>query len=91
MDEYSALNRGADEFESLPEHMEYFCDAHRHLVCVPYSVENLHKMAEKLEIDRCWFHKDHYDIPKKRINEITEQCTLVSKRRIFEMIHAPVA
>lgn len=22
MDEYSALNRGADEFESLPEHME---------------------------------------------------------------------
>ena len=54
--------------------MTYYCDNKRHLVCVPYSVENLHKMAEDLGIKKCWYHsgdKPHYDIPKKRIQEIT--------------------
>lgn len=35
-------------------------------------------MAEDLGINRCWFHKNHYDIPKRRIEEITEKSTLVS-------------
>jgi hypothetical protein len=62
--------------------MEYFCDNSRHLVCVPYSIENLHKMADDLGINRCWFHKDHYDIPKKRIDEIKSKCTIVSSKEI---------
>lgn len=36
--------------------MEYLCDTERHLICVPYSVENLHIMAEDLDIKKCWFH-----------------------------------
>lgn len=67
--------------------MKYYCDSHRHLVCLPYSIENLHKMAEDLNIKRCWFHKDHYDIPKRRIEEITAKCELVSKREIWNIIH----
>ena len=51
-------------------------------MCVPYSIENLHKMADELGIDRCWFHKDHYDIPKKRIDEIKSKCTIVSSKEI---------
>ena len=31
--------------------MEYYCDLHRHLVCLPYSKENLHKMAKDLGIN----------------------------------------
>jgi len=62
--------------------MEYFCDNSRHLVCVPYSIENLHKMADDLGIKRAWFHKDHYDIPKKRIDEIKSKCTIVSSKEI---------
>ena len=62
--------------------MKYYCDNKRHLVCVPYSIENLHKMAEDLDIKKCWFHKDHYDIPKKRISEIQEKCEVVSDREI---------
>ncbi len=62
--------------------MEFYCDDHRHLICVPYSKENLHKMAEELGIKRCWFHKDHYDIPKRRIEEIKNKCTVVSKETI---------
>jgi len=66
--------------------MEYICDDKRHLVCYPYSVENLHKMAEDLKISYFWFHTDHYDIPKRRIQEITEKCTLVNSRTIVKII-----
>jgi len=66
--------------------MKYYCDNMRHLVCVPYSIENLHKMAEALGIKRCWFHKNHYDIPKLRIKEIQDKCTIVSPREILLII-----
>lgn len=66
--------------------MEYLCDNGRHLVCRPYSIENLHKMAQELNIKRCWFHKHHYDIPKRRIGEITEKCKVVSSMEILNII-----
>lgn len=67
--------------------MEYFCDNMRHLVCVPYSLENLHEMANALNIKMCWFHKDHYDIPKRRIEEITSQCNVVTSKDIVNIIN----
>jgi len=66
--------------------MRYYCDNRRHLVCKPYSIDNLHKMAERLGIKRCWFHRDHYDIPKRRISEITDRCEIVSTREIVYII-----
>ena len=66
--------------------MKYYCDNNRHLVCIPYSKNNLHKMAEELNIERCWFHRDHYDIPKKRIKEIQNKCEVVSSREIVKII-----
>jgi FMN phosphatase YigB (HAD superfamily) len=66
--------------------MQYVCDTARHLICVPYSIENLHAMAAELGINRCWFHKNHYDIPKKRIAEITAMCTLVTSKQIVNII-----
>lgn len=66
--------------------MKYFTDRKRHLVCFPYSFSNLHKMAGDLNIKRCWFHKDHYDIPKMRINEIESKCLIVSPRDILQII-----
>lgn len=73
--------------------MTYYCDEKRHLVCVPYSVENLHKMADDLEIKRCWFHSGknpHYDIPKKRIQEITVKCVVVPSTDIVKIINGAV-
>lgn len=75
--------------------MKFFCDNKRHLVCVPYTVANLHQMADTLNIKRCWFHagdKAHYDIPKTRISEVQAKCEIVSPRRILEIIqsHHPV-
>jgi hypothetical protein len=46
-------------------------------------------MATELALDRCWFHtgdKPHYDIPKRRIAEITARCQVVSSRRILAII-----
>lgn len=67
--------------------MVYLTDGKRHLICYPYSKDNLHKMADDLGIKRCWFHKNHYDIPKKRIEEITEKCTVVSSKDIVLIIN----
>lgn len=66
--------------------MEYLYDRLRHLICLPYSVENLHKMALDLEIRRCWFDKDHYDIPKRRIKEIQAKCRLVSPKIVAGIV-----
>lgn len=69
--------------------MTYYCDDQRHLVCVPYSIENLHEMARNLEIKRCWYHASakykHYDIPVRRISEITSKCVVVSAKQIVEI------
>lgn len=70
--------------------MDYFCDSARHLVCVPYTIENLHKMAKNLGIDRRWFHRGasyaHYDIPKLRIEEISAKCQVVRSRDILAIV-----
>ena len=70
--------------------MRYLCDKNRHLICTPYSIENLHLMAADLQLDRCWFHSTkglaHYDIPKRRIAEFTSKCTVVSSKEIVRII-----
>lgn len=66
--------------------MRFICDNARHLVCQPYSIANLHAMAAALGIKRCWFHRDHYDIPKLRVREITSKCERVPSRVIVRII-----
>jgi methionine--tRNA ligase beta chain len=66
--------------------VRYVCDNQRHLVCVPFSVKNLHIMAESLNIKRCWFHNDHYDMPKRRVEEIAAHCERVSPKEIVSII-----
>jgi FMN phosphatase YigB (HAD superfamily) len=66
--------------------MKYLTDGKRHLICVPYSIENLHKMAEDLGIKRCWFHKNHYDIPVRRQKDIENLCEIVSSKEIVKII-----
>lgn len=69
--------------------MKFYSDSMRHLVCTPFSVANLHKMAEALGISRCWFHNGshpHYDIPKRRLLEIASKTEVVSARRILEIV-----
>lgn len=66
--------------------MIFITDGKRHLICIPYSIENLHRMADELNIKHCWFHKDHYDIPKRRKKEIEDKCKIVSSKEIVQII-----
>jgi len=70
--------------------LRYLCDDGRHLVCLPYFVQNLHVMAEDLGLKRHWYHwsngRAHYDIPRKRITEIMARCELVSSREILAIV-----
>lgn len=68
--------------------MKFYCDSSRHLVCVPYSIENLHEMARQLGIKRCWYHagkRPHYDIPLKLLDEVKKKCNLISSREIIKI------
>lgn len=67
-------------------------DRHRHLIVEPYSLERLHAAAQVLGIKRCWFHRDHYDIPKRRVAQFLDVAepdtfwSLVNGRRILQGI-----
>lgn len=47
-------------------------------------------MAKDLGIKRCWYHGGnfhaHYDIPKRRVDEIMARCELVSGREILAIV-----
>jgi len=73
-------------WEEYKPFLDYYCDNSRHLVCEPYSIKNLHRMAKELNIKKCWFHKNHYDIPKRRIKEIQDRCLIVSPKEIVKII-----
>lgn len=73
----------------------FICDNQRHLVCYPYTIENLHATARALDIKPCWFHRsskhEHYDLPKRRIEEITAKCLLVAPRELLSVIKNTVS
>lgn len=81
----ACIEKHINKFDKNGIALKYYCDNKRHLVCTPYLKENLHKMAENLNIKRCWFHKDHYDIPKRRIKEIMAKCTVVNSNIIVKI------
>ena len=67
--------------------MKVLYDEQRHLITVPYTVENLHRAAQQLGIKRCWFHKDHYDIPKRMMARMPETVAeKVSPREIARIV-----
>ena len=68
--------------------MIYCTDGKRHLICVPYSVENLHEMAQHLGIKKSWYHpspRPHYDVPKRRTEEIRTRCVSISSTELVRI------
>jgi hypothetical protein len=69
--------------------LEYLTDGSRHLICLPYSIENLHRMAKDLGIKRCWFHNcrwKHYDIPQFMLEAVTAKCKVVTSKELLKII-----
>ena len=69
--------------------LEYYCDTGRHVVCIPYSIPNLHRMAIDLGLKKSWFHRKrkfhHYDMPVRMEKEIMARCNLVSGQDIVRI------
>ena len=70
--------------------MRYFADERRHLICVPYTRENLLAMADDLDIPRHWYHGGtypHIDMPARQVIRILDdpRVTIVSPREIVMM------
>lgn len=72
------------------QHLTYYCDEGRHLICVPYTVKNLHRMAKELNLHICWYHAasnfPHYDIPKRRVEEIKSKSTVIEAKDLVRLI-----
>lgn len=74
--------------------LKYYCDRKRHLICKPYSIENLHRMARELQIGTHFYEISkigrlpHYDIPANRIDEIMAKCNVVTRFEIVKIIKA---
>lgn len=84
---------GSDSVVPDVSKLTFYVDKKGHLICAPYSIKNLHVMADSLGIKRCWFHKSksglhHYDVPKRRRAEMEGRCCVVSSRRILAVILA---
>lgn len=43
-------------------------------------------MATELGINPLWHHKDHYDIPINKIEEVSKRCIIVSPKEIVKII-----
>lgn len=68
--------------------MIVLADDARHLVCLPYTVDDLHRMAEHLGIGRHFYHASpfpHYDIPVRRQAEIVVMARSVSSKDIVRL------
>src|SRR6478672_9296996 len=72
--------------------LKYYCDNSRHLVCIPYSITNLHRMARQFGKKECHYDAGgrnihpHYDIPARRRIEIEAKCIRVTSKELFEII-----
>ena len=73
----------SDEIEQLL----FLTDGRKNLICVPYSVENLHSMAHDLGIPTRYFDRDKYKIPDVIRDDVEEKCEMVSSQTIFRTIH----
>lgn len=73
--------------------VRYLYDKIRHLVCVPYSVANLHAMANELRIGRHWYDPKpypHYDVPKRMMQSIGSRATLVRPREVLAIVKGQI-
>lgn len=78
--------------EKTKTELTFYCDTKKHLICVPYSIDNLHLMATILGIHKNWFHysngRAHYDIPKQRIKEIQSKAVIIKSTELLSIIQS---
>lgn len=68
------------------EELIYITDGVGNVICLPYSVENLHKMADDLGIAKRWYRNGHYNVPKEIADGLEEKCDKVTTTTLFRTV-----
>ena len=76
------------------EDVIYLYDEKRHLICLPYSEEKLHTMADNLGIGRHFFHKksrnrSHYDVPVFMMADINKRALKIHHKQTVSILLHP--
>lgn len=85
----TGMMEAADRGYAKHNQLTPLLDKNRHLICLPYSIENLHRMANEMGIKRCWYHPSrypHYDIPKRRQSEMEARYGTIPTRDLWKII-----
>lgn len=53
-------------------------DSKKRLVCMPYSVSNLHTVAKTLGMKRGLFRSSHYAVPASKLVEIQQKSVIIT-------------
>lgn len=64
----------------------FLSDGRRNLICVPYSIENMKKMADELGIKKTWLKKDRFVIPEDYFEVVETKCNIVSTQTLFRTL-----
>jgi len=50
------------------------------------STEELHKFAAMIDVKRCWFHKDHYDLSQDKFDDaVLSGAIVVTSRELVQL------
>lgn len=77
---------GMSKSEKSVEELIYITDGVGNVICLPYSVENLHKMADDLGIAKRWYRDGHYKVPKEIADDLEEKCDKVTTTTLFRTV-----
>lgn len=69
------------------ENLLYLSDTSKRLICMPYSKENMDKMANDLGLKSDWLKNDHYVVPEDVYNDIDSSVSKVSTTTLFRSLY----
>lgn len=50
------------------------------------SIDELHKFAAMINVKRCWFHKDHYDLNEEHFHDaVLAGAIVVTSRELVQL------
>lgn len=64
----------------------YLTDGVENVICLPYSKENMHKMADDLGIKKSWFKNDRFKVTKEFLDENEDALETVLPTTLFRSI-----
>lgn len=69
--------------------IRYLCDEAGHLICTPYTTENLHVAARHLTLGPLFYKTEpypHYAVPWMRIEDVRAKCDAVEEAAILAIV-----